>query len=131
VEEIRTNYQSQGIDLEGPGNLQVLADPDRALQILLNLIDNAAKYSPEGSPIRVTWKREGTNAIVRVRDGGIGVSEEGQEYLFTRFGRVPGSRIRAGHVGTGLGLYLARSFARAMHGEVELDSTGPRAARFG
>jgi len=130
AEEIRTSYEGQGIDLEGPDNLLVVADPDRALQILLNLIDNAAKYSPEGSPIRVQWTREGTHAVVRVRDFGIGVSEEGRQRLFTRFGRVPGSRIRAGRVGTGLGLYLARSFAQVMNGEVELESTGPAGSTF-
>ncbi len=130
VEEIRTSYQGQAIDLAGPADLQVLADPDRALQILLNLIDNAAKYSPEGFPIHVSWSQNSAHADVRVRDFGAGVSERGRERLFTRFGRLPGSRIRAGRVGTGLGLYLARGLARAMLGEVELEATGPGGSTF-
>ncbi len=130
AEEIRTSYPGQGIDLDGPANLMVMADPDRALEILLNLVDNAAKYSPEGSPIRVTWAREGASAVLWVRDFGGGVSEEGRRHLFTRFGRVPGSRMRAGRVGTGLGLYLARSFAQAMNGELDSASTGPGGSTF-
>jgi PAS domain S-box-containing protein len=130
AEDIRASYQGQGIDLQGPAQLAVLADPDRALQILLNLLDNAAKYSAEGEPMHVHWMREGAQAVVRVRDFGSGISEEGRQQLFTRFGRVPGSRVRAGHVGTGLGLYLARTFAQAMNGDVELESTSPKGSTF-
>jgi PAS domain S-box-containing protein len=130
ADEIRTSYQGQVIALESPTEVLVLADPDRTVQILLNLIDNAAKYSPEGSPVHVNWSQNSAHAIVRVRDFGAGVSEQGRERLFTRFGRLPGSRIRAGRVGTGLGLYLARGFARAMHGDVELEATGPGGSTF-
>lgn len=63
--------------------------------------------------------------VVRVRDAGRGIGEEGRARLFTRFGRLPGSRIRAGHVGTGMGLYLSRLLARAMGGELDLETTGP------
>jgi len=130
ADEIRTSYKGQAIALEGPAEVLVLADPDRTVQILVNLIDNAAKYSPEGSPVHVTWSRNCTHADVRVRDFGAGVSEQGREQLFTRFGRLPGSRIRAGRVGTGLGLYLARSFARVMQGDVELEATSPDGSTF-
>ena len=130
ADEVRTSYQGQAIDLKGPAEVLALADPDRAVQILVNLIDNAAKYSPEGSPVHVTWSRGSTHAFVRVRDFGAGVSEQGRERLFTRFGRLPGSRIRAGRVGTGLGLYLARGYARAMHGDVELEASGPGGSTF-
>ncbi len=130
ADEVRTSYRGQSVDLEGPSVLYVLVDPDRTLQILVNLIDNAAKYSPEGAPIHVRWQQLGTEAVIRVRDYGSGISEIGRERLFTRFGRVPGSRTRAGHVGTGLGLYLGRSFAQAMGGELELELTGPTGSIF-
>jgi len=58
---------------------------------------------------------------LHVHDQGAGIAGEGREQLFTRFGRVPGSKMRAGHVGTGLGLYLGRLLARAMHGELDLE----------
>jgi signal transduction histidine kinase/ligand-binding sensor domain-containing protein len=130
ADEVRINYPDQQIAIEGPAPLMVRADPDRALQILMNLLDNAAKYSPEGAPIRVTWAHDGVHAEVLVRDGGTGIPAEGRERLFTRFGRISGSQMRDGHVGTGLGLYLGRSLARAMGGEVELASTGPTGSVF-
>jgi signal transduction histidine kinase len=130
ADEVRTGYRGQQIRLEGSPDLDVLADPERTLQILVNLLDNAAKYSPDGASIEVIWCEEGAQAIVRVRDHGTGVPAEGRERLFTRFGRVPGSRIRAGHVGTGLGLYLGRNFAQAMHGDLSLEDTGPSGSVF-
>jgi histidine kinase len=128
--EVHMSYRDQHIDMAGPTSLQVLVDADRTVQILVNIMDNAAKYSSEGSGISVGWERDGLHAAVRVRDHGAGVSEVGREHLFTRFGRVPGSQTRQGHVGTGLGLYLGRGFARAMGGELELESTGPDGSVF-
>jgi signal transduction histidine kinase len=67
---------------------------------------------------------------VRVVDRGPGVPTEGRERLFARFGRLEGSAIRAGHVGTGLGLYLSRELARAMGGELDLEATGQQGSTF-
>ena len=114
--EVRAAYRDQRIRVEGPAALGVRADPDRLQQIVGNLLDNAAKYSPEGSPIAVGWRAEGAMGVIRVRDHGPGIQEAGRDTLFTRFGRMPGSRIRSGHVGTGLGLYLGRRLAEAMGG---------------
>ena len=128
--EVQGAYPGQRIDEEGPPELRVLADQAKVLQILTNLIDNAAKYSPEGSPIQVSWGIEEGESVVRVSDNGPGIPEAGREQLFTRFGRIPGSRIRAGHVGTGLGLYLGRQLARAMGGDLDLNQTGPTGTSF-
>jgi signal transduction histidine kinase/CheY-like chemotaxis protein len=128
--EVESLYPGQRIDLVGPDSVQVLGDPDRTVQILTNLMDNAAKYSPEGSSMLVWWGSEGEMGVVRVLDRGPGISRQGRDVLFTRFGRIPGSTIRAGRVGTGLGLYIARGLARAMGGDVELESTGPEGSTF-
>jgi signal transduction histidine kinase/CheY-like chemotaxis protein len=130
AEEVQGSYPGQRIDLVGTDRVAVLADPDRALQVVANIVDNAAKYSPEGAPIIVWWGPEEGSGALRVLDRGTGVSPEGREYLFTRFGRVPGSRMRAGRVGTGLGLYLGRGLARAMEGDLDLESTGPDGSTF-
>ena len=129
-EEVRLSYPGQGVDLSGPPGLLVLAAADQAVQVLANLIDNAAKYSPEGSPVAAGWRPEGEWAAIRVRDWGTGIPDAHRNVLFTRFGRVPGSRIRAGHVGTGLGLYLSRQLAEAMGGTLDLESTGPQGSTF-
>jgi PAS domain S-box-containing protein len=127
---VRETYLGQTIEATGPANLMVLADPIQTEQILINLVDNAAKYSPEGSPVLISWSLEGIIAAVRVRDKGPGIPTEGREILFTRFGRVPGSRMRAGRVGTGLGLYLSRAFATAMGGSLDLEATGTDGSTF-
>ena len=110
--------------------MELLADQSYLDQVLINILDNAAKYSLEGSPIEVRWAREDGQAIIRVRDHGPGIPAEGRDILFTRFGRVPGSRMRAGHVGTGLGLYLGRQYAQAMGGTLELESTASDGSTF-
>jgi K+-sensing histidine kinase KdpD len=128
--EAQSTYPGQRVIQQGPGNLHVYADAAHTIQVLTNLIDNAAKYSPEGSPITVRWAEIQDMAVVRVIDQGPGVPEEGRDHLFTRFGRLPGSAIRGGRVGTGLGLFISRGLAEAMSGSLDLEATGPGGTTF-
>jgi PAS domain S-box-containing protein/excisionase family DNA binding protein len=128
--EVQDRYAGQRIDLQGPDAAVAEADAGRTLQILVNVLDNAAKYSPEGNPVMVSWGEEAGQLVVRVRDYGLGIPEAGREQLFTRFGQLAGSAARAGRSGTGLGLYLSRLLARAMTGELDLESTGPHGTTF-
>ncbi len=130
TDELEGKYTNQRFDLEGPANLRMLADGGAAKQVLINLLDNAAKYSAEGCPVAVDWRQDGETVAIRVHDQGSGIAEEHRSLLFTRFGRIQGSRIRSGHVGTGLGLFLGRRLARAMGGDLELESTGPAGSVF-
>jgi signal transduction histidine kinase len=130
AEEVQGSYRGQRVDMAGPEHVAVLADPGRAVQVVTNLIDNAAKYSPEGSPIIVWWIVEDEWGTLRVVDRGPGIAVGGSTQLFTRFGRVPGSRIRAGRVGTGLGLFLGRSLVQAMGGELDLESSSAEGSTF-
>ena len=130
ADEVCDYYAGQTVCLDGAHDIWVSADPSRCLQILANVIDNAAKYSSEDGPISITWQQEGALVAVRIHDQGPGVPEEGLNRLFTRFGRIPGSRMRAGRVGTGLGLYLSRELAVAMGGDMDLEETGPSGSTF-
>jgi len=130
IVELQDSYQQQQVLIAGDCNLMVLADGGRTVQIIVNLLDNAAKYSPEGSPVWLTWEREADTIAIRVRDSGRGMPEQERERLFTRFGRLPGSQTRAGRVGTGLGLYLSRHLAEAMGGSLDLEASDARGSTF-
>jgi signal transduction histidine kinase len=130
VAEVQERYRGQRVELQGPDAMVAEGDAGRTQQILVNLLDNAAKYSPEGSLVTVSWGLEEGQVAVRVGDYGSGIPEEGREQLFTRFGRLAGSAARERSRGTGLGLYLSRMLARAMGGELALESTGPQGSTF-
>jgi signal transduction histidine kinase len=128
--EVQDSYAGQHVALQGPHGVDAQGDAGRTVQIVVNLIDNAAKYSPEGSPVVVSWGVEDGQVVVRVRDWGPGIAEEGREQLFTRFGRLAGSPPRAGRGRMGLGLYLSQALAHAMNGDLDLESTGPEGSTF-
>jgi signal transduction histidine kinase len=98
----------------------------RALQILVNLIGNAVRYSPEGGSVWIRLEREGDLACVIVADQGKGIAAEDQARIFDKFERVDPAEPG----GTGLGLYIARRLARAMGGDIAVDSAPGQGARF-
>lgn len=98
----------------------------RVLQVLLNLLGNAIRYSPENSLIWIRVDREGDRATVTVADQGQGISAEQQAVVFEKFERL--GRTDSG--GSGLGLYIARRLARAMDGDLTVDSAPGQGARF-
>ncbi len=121
VVEVMAKYREQSILVAAHEEPLVLyADAHRVQQVLVNLIDNAVKYSPEHSPIVVSWRRKDGFAEVSVRDQGPGIAEESRHMLFTRFGKIQ-QVARSGHVGTGLGLYISRQLVEAMGGEIWLE----------
>ena len=109
-------------------DLRVAASGDfrRALQIMVNLIGNAVRYSPEGGVVTVTAVRLGDRAEAIVADQGKGIAPEDQARIFEKFERVDPSE--AG--GNGLGLYIARRLARAMGGDLTVESGLGEGARF-
>lgn len=98
----------------------------RVLQVLLNLLGNAIRYSPDHSQIWIRVDREGDRAMVTVADQGQGIDAEQQAVVFEKFERL--GRTDSG--GSGLGLYIARRLARAMDGELTVDSAPGQGARF-
>jgi signal transduction histidine kinase len=120
---------ARNVRIDGPGlgeKLPATGDFTRALQIMMNLITNAIRYTPEGGQVWLRTEREGDLAAIIVADQGKGIAAGDQERIFDRFERVdPGEPG-----GTGLGLYIARRLARAMQGDVAVDSAPGQGARF-
>jgi signal transduction histidine kinase len=109
--------------------LPAIADAVRVTTMLVNLLDNAIKYSPGGGDIEVAWRQRAGLAHISVTDQGVGISRTQRSMLFTRFGRLvtpETSHIR----GTGLGLYLAREIARLHDGDIVVRSHAGRGTTF-
>lgn len=107
-----------------PAQLYVNADPDRTAQVLLNLIGNAIRYTPEGGCIEVRVSAAGRMATIEVTDNGLGIPAGALPYIFERFYRVDRSRSRASG-GSGIGLTISRHLAWAMGGDLTAHSDGP------
>jgi signal transduction histidine kinase len=105
------------LDLSLKGDLPVVtADPDRIMQVLVNLLGNALQYTPAEGSVAVSAKAAGHEIVVTVSDTGIGIAPEQLPHLFERFYRVDKSRSRTGG-GSGIGLTIARHLVEA-HGGV-------------
>ena len=121
--------REKGIELSAPPNGEsqlAIAEFRRVLQVLINLINNAIRYSPEGSQIWVRLDRIGQRAMVTVADQGHGIDEDQQARIFEKFERLG----RSGDGGSGLGLYISRRIARAMDGDLTVESAKGQGARF-
>jgi signal transduction histidine kinase len=106
----------------------VRGDRDRLRQVLVNLIDNAVKYSPPGDRVRVEAQQTDGRVVIEVRDRGPGISPEHQRLIFEKFGRA--NVAEHAKPGTGLGLFIARSIAEAHGGALEVRSAPGRGATF-
>ena len=121
--------RQESLVLDAAGPVIVLGDRLSLRQALMNLIDNAIKYSPEGSPVNVAVRRDEKMGIVEVRDQGSGIPPEHHDRIFERFYRIdPGRSREMG--GTGLGLSLVKLTADAHSGRVELESTVGQGSTF-
>ncbi len=104
-------------------------DPDAMGQVLMNLLDNAVKYSPEQRDIRVVFSAEGRWVTVAVEDHGVGISRRDLRRIFRRFYRSPDVRV-AGTSGAGLGLALCRQIVRAHGGRISVWSRPGKGSTF-
>jgi heavy metal sensor kinase len=123
VETMRPLAEVRGLRLrlEGGDGVEVRGDGARLREVFYNLVDNAIKYTPEGGEVEVRSGRAGRQAVVTVRDTGVGISPEHLPHVFDRFYRVDKARSRE-QGGTGLGLSIARSIVTAHGGTITLES---------
>jgi heavy metal sensor kinase len=131
TEQVRPTAQQQGLDLTvvpGP-DLTLQADQDLLLQLLLNLLDNAIKYTPSGGRITAGWGINGKQVELWVRDTGVGIAPEHLPRIFDRFYRVDKARSRADG-GSGLGLSICRWIAEAHGGSISVESIPGQGSTF-
>ena len=127
IELTRTRHQlgEQAIRYEGPESLLLLGQATGLETAVLNLLDNAVKYSKEKVEVEVELVRNGDGqAHLRVRDHGMGMGRAHLRFIFNRFYRI-GSEARRKSTGTGLGLFIVRAVVKGHGGTVIADSAGP------
>ncbi|MEW6660485.1 MAG: heavy metal sensor histidine kinase [Thermodesulfobacteriota bacterium] len=129
--QMRLLAENHGVSLDydkvEPAVIQ--GDREHFQRLLLNLIDNAIKYTPPGGRVTLSLRGDGQSAHLAVSDTGMGLSQEEQKQIFHRFYRAAGARTQSGG-GAGLGLSIAQSLAVAHGGRIEVESTPGRGSTF-
>jgi len=128
VEQIAADKRLE-IRCDVPEDLCALADDHALEHVLLNLVDNAVKYTPEGGVIQVRAAVDGERVRIEVEDNGPGIAASHRARIFERFYRVDKGRSREVG-GTGLGLAIVKHLAEAMEGSVGVDAAAPQGSRF-
>ena len=132
IEELRATLVARediSFELVAPESMVVYGDEDKLRQVLLNLVDNAVKYSPGGGRIEVSVEPRGPGLRMEVRDEGIGIPQEELKRIFGKFYRVDPQLFR-GVGGTGLGLYICRELVRRMDGRLSVTSAEGKGSTF-
>lgn len=119
----------RGVTLDAPksaDSVPAVGEFRRVLQVLLNLVGNAIRHSPEGGQVWIRTEQVGERARITVADQGEGLNEDEQVRVFAKFERLG----RSGDGGSGLGLYISRRLAEAMGGSLTVESAKGQGARF-
>ncbi|OGV95784.1 hypothetical protein A2W24_03920 [Microgenomates group bacterium RBG_16_45_19] len=121
---IQLKLKIEDPDLQVKGDSQALAD------LMLIILDNAIKYSPQQSQVEVTTETRQNQLVVSVSDQGIGIAPEHQPQIFSRFYQVDPARTKNNDHGFGLGLALAQQIVKQHHGEIKVTSQVGQGSRF-
>jgi signal transduction histidine kinase len=109
------------IDHAAPAELELTADRDRLMQVLMNLAGNALKFTPDGGRVTVSAEAAPPDVVIRISDTGAGIPPEERERIFDRFYQVPAADSEASE-GTGLGLAIAKSLVELHGGRIGVES---------
>ncbi|WP_108587014.1 cell wall metabolism sensor histidine kinase WalK [Paenisporosarcina sp. OV554] len=123
------NLKNIHLELNCAKSFEVFADPLRLEQIVVNLLDNALKYSNEGTTTSLEVTRINNKTVIQVIDQGIGIHEENHEIIFEKLFRVEKSRSRE-YGGSGIGLSIVKELVEAHGGSIEVESTLGKGSKF-
>jgi two-component system sensor histidine kinase KdpD len=128
IAEFREDMQGRRADIEvQPGLPLIKADFELLVQVVSNLVDNAIKYSPSGSEIRIVARSDVDAVVIAVEDSGRGVPEEDKAKIFDKFYRLKTPGLERG---TGLGLSICRTIVEAHGGKIWVEDRAPEGSRF-
>lgn len=123
--EVKAREKSIKIQLVETNLPPMFADPDKVHQVLLNLIGNALKFTPENGNIAISFFSDGISTEISIKDSGVGVSKDDLSRLFKKFGRLDNSYVAAATSGgTGLGLFICKNLIELMKGKIWAFSEG-------
>ena len=127
---LQTENRNGHLNVEyGAGSKMVMADDAHLTNVLMSLLDNAIKYTPENPSISVSTSNKGNSVVIAVEDNGIGMSHETQKKIFDKFYRVTSGNIH-NIKGFGLGLSYAKAIVLALKGEIKVQSEPGKGSRF-
>jgi signal transduction histidine kinase len=132
IELIEPLFGQKGIVFDGvtgDSTITARADPERVTQILINLLSNSIKFTPAGGHIDADCAASGDTVSIRIHDTGIGIAAEKHESIFEPFIQLRES-LSDRESGVGLGLAISRDLARAMHGDLTVESSAGQGSRF-
>ena len=132
IKMLKQKYNTHNFVFESEKNiLPILIDTDKFQQIIINLLDNASKYSPENSTVTTKISQNLVENVVKIeiQDEGIGISEENQAKIFKRFSRIDSPLTRSVQ-GNGLGLFITKKLTEKMGGQINVKSELNKGSRF-
>jgi PAS domain S-box-containing protein len=121
IENVQGTTQTHRLILDTPARVRVYADRDRIGQVLMNLLTNAIKFSARADKVQVQVLSEGSDAVVRVQDFGLGIDEAHQEKIFERFYQVNEPETKH-YAGLGIGLYISSEIIKRHQGRIWVES---------
>ena len=116
-----------GLSAEGARSID--CDEAKLKQVLVNLVDNAIKYSPDGGQVTIRLDQNGNGCLIEVADQGLGIPAEEQDRIFEKFYRLDPQQTK-GVGGSGLGLYICRELVERMDGQLSVESEPGVGSRF-
>jgi signal transduction histidine kinase len=117
------------LEIEAAPGMELRGNPDQLRQLVLILVDNALRYTPEGGRVSVDVRRVDGSAVVAVQDTGIGIDPDALEHVFERFYRADDARTRA-FGGAGLGLSIAEQLVTGHGGRIAAESKPGQGSTF-